>query len=499
MASIAQIIATTNPKLYHDYGGSPQKLKEFKELIKEKGTTHAAEKARAKPVRAHKIVYDSSSETLEPIYFWILDMMNNFFGGKVEKLIDNFSSSPGSGHFSEMGQRKSLMQKNVTETMGTINTVIKSIINIIYDLKEFEIRLDHYKALESSDKDRKEAGMLALKQIWMDNVDIKRGQGSINALASGNLQFITLRDGFMAAKSVSHIEKMDLNDRVKRILKPRFIEFEEWTKQSKQELQKRFNIERNYLKSQVNSLKLYSRWVKPYLKAATKLEENEKLSNESSPEIVTNFNTIVLELALFGKNKVDVEKEIGKTNLPGGLSIPKREYYSIVVVDFHFRGIPQKAGQHYLFGGKATVNFQAYALNEDELKLLKKEMENSDVNDAFKLIEGITTESIDELQSDIDHYLQGKEKPEEKNQEEQNQEDTNPFSALFSGFTDLFKSKNSKKDKEINSADNIKKDSYGEKLVRKIAANTASETCFTIFDVYKKAHGMASHDSPFSG
>src|SRR3989344_6016179 len=86
----------------------------------------------------HKLVYDSSSETLEPVYFWILDFMNAGFS--VEKIIDNFSSSPGSGHFSELGIKKSQMQQEAMRILGSVNTVIKSIINIIYDLKEFQIR-----------------------------------------------------------------------------------------------------------------------------------------------------------------------------------------------------------------------------------------------------------------------------------------------------------------------------------------------------------------------
>ena len=133
------------------------------------------EKMKKEPARTHQLVYDSSSSTLEPIYFWVLNFMNNIFGGKVEKLVDNFSSSPGSGHFTEMGQRKSIMQDNVMKTMGAINQVTKSVINLVYDLKDFEIRLQHYEDIKSKDKTTKEAAVLALKQIWLDNVDIKRG------------------------------------------------------------------------------------------------------------------------------------------------------------------------------------------------------------------------------------------------------------------------------------------------------------------------------------
>jgi hypothetical protein len=110
------------------------------------------------------LVYDSSSETLEPIYFWLLDFMNGMFGGKVTKIVDNFASSPGSGHFGEMGQKMSVMQQQAMTMLGSINTVLKSVINLIYDLKEFQIRLNSYDIAKSKNKDEAEAGILSLKQ-----------------------------------------------------------------------------------------------------------------------------------------------------------------------------------------------------------------------------------------------------------------------------------------------------------------------------------------------
>ena len=436
---------------------------------------------------SHQLIYDSPSETLEPVYFWLLNFMNNMFSGQVDKITDNFASSPGSGHFSEQSQKKTILQEQVMKTLGGINLVIKTIVNIVYDLKDFEIRLKHYEAANSEDKEEKEAGILALKQIWMDNVDIKRGLGSINQLSQGNLQFVTLRDGFMVAQSLKDVDKLDLNDRVKRILKPRIAEFLQWKKLSEEELKKRFNIEKNYLKSQVNTLKLYSRWIKPYLKAATQLE----MSQENRPELVTAFNTIVLQLTLLAKRELDFNEKLLRRELPKGIKKPKRKYYSIVIVDLKFVGIPQKpGGQHYAFGGRVTVDFKAYSINEDQLKAFHQELEKSEISDAMKLIEGSTTESLNEIQKDVDYFLGG----EVKNNEEKESKNTNPFSALFS----IFKNKEPEENKnEKIDMKKIKKDSYIESLMRKLAQDDAKENCFNIFDIYKKTHGMASHDNPF--
>lgn len=447
---------------------------------------------KIKPVKKYNLIYDSSSETLEPIYFWILDFMNDNFGGKVEKVVDNFTASPGGGYFAEMGQRRSIMQDNVMKTLATVGTVTKSIINLVYDLKDFEIRLKHYDDLKSGNKLEKEGAMLALKQIWLDNVDIKRGVGSIHQMTAGNLNFVTLRDAFLASKTLEEADKLDLNERVKRILKPRLAEFLEWIKVSEEEIRKRFNVEKNYLKSQVNSLQLYSRWVKPYLKAATQLEMKDSSRN---PALVTSFNTVILELTLFAKSEVKVEDAIHERKLPQGIKLPKRKYYGCAIVKFVFRGIPQKAGQHYVFGGKANVEFYGYTLNSEQLELYNKKMQEDDISSAMKLVEGATTESLDEIKKDIDHFLNKEDEKEEK--KKKNKDDVNPFSALFSGLWPK-KSENKKENKkEINDVGEIKKDNYVEEIIRELAKADISATVFRIYDVYKKAHRMPSHDDPY--
>jgi hypothetical protein len=443
----------------------------------------------------HKITYNSSTETLEPIYFWILDFMNDMFGGDIEKLIDNFASSPGSGHFSELQGKASQMQQEASRVLGTVSTMLRGVINLLYDLKEFKIRLSHYDQAKSKDKLKAEAGILALKQIWMDKVDIQRSAGSINAMASGNLQFVTLRDAFMMVKSEKDVDNLDLNDRVKRVLKPRIQEFNEWRKRSEEELRRRFEIEKTYLKSQVDGLKLNARWAKPYLKAAQQLATDPSLVGK--PELVNVFNTVLLRLSIMGKKGLNLEQEIIDKNLPRDFKKLRglRKYYSIVVVDFNFRGIPSRAGQqaHYVFGGKADVTFKSYSLNEDELMLLKEKLSESDLDDSLKLVQGMTDDSLLQLKLDIEEFS------DEAKEEKTKSEDTNPFSALFSfakrGNKIEIKEKNMKKQEEKLKQlkqKGVKGDRYAEKYMRNLAEANAINSCFTVFDIYKKAHGMAS-------
>jgi hypothetical protein len=436
--------------------------------IIEKVVPHYQERAKKKKaglidsveVANHTLGYDSAVETLEPVYFFILDLMNDF-GLKAEKLIDNFSSSPGSGHFAELGQRATIMQNQATKVLGDINIVLRSVLNIIYDLKEFRVRLQSYEDLKTPKKD---AAILSLKQIWMDKVDIQKGNSSIKAMALGQSGFVTLIDAFLASKDEKDAQKLDLNERVKRILIPRIHEFNIWVTQSEQELRKRYEIEKSYLRSQVNSLKLYSRWAKPYLKAAYDLESKDR---GREPALVKTFNTILLELVLIGKNELKVKdqaldgllpREFTKENFTKKL----RKYYSCIVVELTFRGIPQRVSQqaHYTFGGKADVSFKAYALNEDELKKIDKELEKSDLDDVLKLINGATDDSLNQLQEEINFFLEEKDK---KDEAKERKDDSNPFLALFGAYNKTEsqetpkKKEDGKTDKPLRKDDGIEK------------------------------------------
>ena len=480
MASVKQVIGKINPWLYASNG---------KELLKKYGSIDniPADEVRPKSNSDFTLVYDSPTETLEPLYFFILDLMNQF-GLNAEKLVDNFSSTPGSGHFGELGQRATIMQQNATRILGDVNNVLRSVLNITYDLKDFKTRLQMYDDLK--DDKKKEAAKLSLKQIWMDRVDINKGNSSIKAMALGQGGFQTLLDAFLVAKDEKDVDKIDLNDRVKRILKPRIQEFNVWLKESEKELRKRFDLEKSYLRSQVNALKLYSRWAKPYLRAATELEMG---SSSREPSLVKVFNSLLLELTLFGKSKLDVVKESFAGSLPDEFRKMKmrRDYFSCVLVDFRFRGIPQRAGQqqHYVFGGRAEVTFSSYALNSDELKKLDEELEKSDINDVLKLVEGTTSESLEVMQKDIESFLEDTDKGEKKSGDS-----ANPFLALFGVYSEKKDEKNESKKSLSGKRGKLKRDDWIEKThLRKLASENSKDTAFNLFDIYKKAHGMPSY------
>ena len=510
---IKNLIAAINPDIYcensvDEYGVLLRK--KVKDIVKQDGFLKAAEKAKLvsssyidvahtqftkgafkleglkNPVERHILIHDAPMKGMEEVYFWILDFVNGIYGS-TEKLVDNFVASPGSGHFAEMQARATRMQEEGMKIFGAVNTVMKSVLNLIYDLKEFKLRILEYDNLKSGEPGRKTAALLALKQRWLDNVDIKRGNSSIKGFAQ-QFDYVTLIDAFMAGE-LKNVDKLDLNDRVKRILQQRLGEFESWLIESEKELRKRYEIERLYLKSQVNSLKLYARWAKPYLDAAKKLEQNAT----ATADIVNAFNTTLFELAILAKGKYEVKDDVAKGQLPKFFKkLKMRKYYPMTLIEFNFRTIPERGDQRggYNFIGRVKVEFTSFSFNDDELKIFREKVDEGNLGDMYKIVEGLTDGSIAQVNDDINELL-GDSQPKEK--EDKKSEDSNPFSALFS----IFKSEK-KEEEKSDLSKGIPKDGEYEKVARSQASLSARDKCRKVYDTYKKTHGMVAFEPVIS-
>lgn len=509
---IHKLIAAINPDVYCKTDKDPEKdaRAKVKKIVKDKlaegsniAYLEAAKEAKPKdgtffdpdkvtykdpfdfpgikdPIEKHVLEYEAVGESIERVYFWLFDKMSEDFA-KTEKIIDNFVASPGSGFYSELGNRATAMQNQAMATLGALNQVVKTILSLIYNLKEMKLFLEPYDRYNSKDKKEKESGLLSLKQKWLDAVDIKRGTTSIKQLAFSQSEFITLIDAFFKAESLKDLENLDLNDRVKRILEQRIPEFEFWIKESEQQLRKRFEIEKQYLKSQASTIKLYARWVKPYLRAAKSLEQRA----EGNAELVNIFDTVIFELMLLGQDKYET---LTDPMLPKKLfeGATKKTYSPILIVNLKFRSRPERFGQRgdYAFRGKATIEFTSYAMNEYELKVLKEQLERDDLNDAFGAIEGATDKSLAEIKTDIDELLgEAKEKKKEEKEKEETS-DENPFKALFSF---LWKEK---KEEKTDLSKGIPKDTELEKVIRSQAILKARKNCLDYYEKYKKANNM---------
>ena len=82
------------------------------------------------------------------------------------------------------------------------------------------------------------------------------------------------------------------------------------------------------------------------------------------------FNSLLLELTLFGKQTLDVKGEAKSGNLPPFFATEKflnsveEKYNACILVDFSFRGIPSRTQAGFVVGGRAEIHFKGYALIE---------------------------------------------------------------------------------------------------------------------------------------
>ena len=104
------------------------------------------------------------------------------------------------------------------------------------------------------------------------------------------------------------------------------------------------------------------------------------------------------------------------------------------------------------------------------------------------MVSGATTESLDLLKEDLDEFLKEEEKKEAMEKAKiSSSDDSNPFSALFSFFKEEKKEKKNLKDLKV-----IDSDTDIEKVIRSQCIIAARKSCYTVYDIYKKQHGMPS-------
>jgi hypothetical protein len=248
------------------------------------------------------------------------------------------------------------------------------------------------------------------------------------------------------------------------------------------------------LRSQVETIKLYSQWMKPYLKAA---EELRQKGFDGNAALVNAFSTSMFELTLFAKSKKDATppKKYGSYNM-------KRKYIPCMVLTLKYRGhvsqrVTQKGDYGYGMGGRVEMIFDSYSLNSEEIKLLEDKMKNEDFADSMNFSGDVAAESLEALKKDLSHFLDGDfenkktEESKKKDKKEKDANDINPITALFGVF---FKKKEENKgeNKVLLSTEDIKPDNYLEKAARVLASKSASDTLYKVYDIYKKSHGMAS-------
>ncbi len=393
-----------------------EKKKPSKDEIKEILKKSQARDSDDWPVKL-KIGINTPFQSLGKYYNMVIEEMGG--GAALQKISEYLAASPTSAFYADVAQRKAYAKDQFDKGMGIINNILQTVMKLIYSLREFDQILSIFERLEKGDEKDKIAAELNLRRIFLDEVDLKKGRGSINNLSTtGGLEFVSLRDNFLIIKDLKSIDDLNTNDRVKRILKDRFVEYLNWKKEYKRDIESRRKVQSEYLHSQIESLKLQIDWIKPYYKILKQLNID---TGASSSELVPGLDTSIIKTKL--RKVMGGEKE-------GSLVT------AFLDIDFFFKTSPiqvrgpQGQAFHHIF--TIEITYTPYVMsNEDYDKI--KEVEAIDDAD---FLEEIAGESIKAIKEDLENFLKGKEitlmKDEKK--EEKNEEEVNAFELLFLPF-----------------------------------------------------------------
>ncbi|MEM0144008.1 MAG: hypothetical protein QXL94_08755, partial [Candidatus Parvarchaeum sp.] len=244
----------------------------------------------------------------QPEYYSVMQMLAAL-GYKNLKTAESVDPSSLSSLMNIVFEKRKNLEDRVMQLLGNINTVLKSIIAIIYELKELDRNLYLYNELKDSDKDKAEAAELALKRVFLDNVDSRKGGASLSALSRSPTQsqagpgFIDIMSVFYQVKSLKDVQNIDRNEQYKNILKNRYIEYEKWKEINGNDLKTRKDMLLQYLKSQMGSFNLYVDWCATDLallsriSLSTATKAPQYLASAGKPDVFENESFSVTAMA----------------------------------------------------------------------------------------------------------------------------------------------------------------------------------------------------------
>lgn len=387
------------------------------------------------PVQQHVLVLDHPDEPLEPLYFNLLDDLQTRDDWRITIFADTVAGTIGSGFSADLTRRVMQQQQQAADQMGRIHGQIRALLHQWQKWHEDKERLKVYAAATSSDHQVSENALRALQSRWRKNL---------------NPDSASKEDAFTGS------------------------DFETWREQSEYEQRQRLEFDRQLLASQLRLLKLQTGWLKPYL------HHFQSGDHQKNPALVTPFNTALFELVLLVELPSEIEQSVRQGDLPKLLlGKQHRQVRPLVVVEFRFRAIPERtrAGS-YAYRGRAELTFTSYALNDEELAVLQREIKRNDFGELFGALEQKMPETLGQLLANLDELLAEPNSPPKA--AKPSAEDPNPFSALFS-IGEWFRPSPEETETSVIH-EPVRPDSDVEQVLRSCALLKARSTCRYLFE-----------------
>ncbi len=245
-------------------------------------------------------------------------------------------------------------------------------------------------------------------------------------------------------------------------------------------------IERGLLRSKIESLKLYARWLGPYLKQARQLEQSAK----GPASLVNLFNSAVAEVTLLAQREYPVNEDVDHGDLPRFILRARRHaLFSVLILEFKFRAAPERtAGGAYGYRGRFELTLTSYALNADELAALRRELDRDNLDTTLRALGGDSGKAIAELVKQVETLVAGPVK-----EKEPEPDDPNPFTSLFA-FKKTFGGESKKIETGGETPEPVIRDSEIEQVIRSQAILDARRRCLQLYNRCKSVLKMPVMD-----
>ncbi|MFO8015506.1 MAG: zinc ribbon domain-containing protein [Candidatus Woesearchaeota archaeon] len=374
-----------------------------------------------KPLKRMRIVHEKYNQSIEEVYYWILDNLKeemeytNFI-----KISDIFAASEHSAFFGVAQQRLGLQQDKIGQFLATIGKMVKELFQLVRELRILDERLELYQKSYEGD----EPAEVSLKGYWIDLVEGgAKNPASVYGM-SRELGFTTLPDLFFAAppmpssKVQGYINSLKFNRKVKEVLARKLKTFIIWKEHTFKELKSRKAFTLKFLRQHYDVIKMYMTWIKPYLRNVKRLSMDEKKMD--TPHLISAFEGSMIETEF-----------IATKPFAGGLC------YSVMDLHFDYRSRPEMKfiQEGYQRGpvhvGRVMITFRAYAWTAKELENYKRFRDQEDF-DLLGSIDSSVQAAYTALGEELEKYLE--EAGEKPGSEWEKQEQQKPKQTIFEPF-----------------------------------------------------------------
>ena len=503
-------VIKTKDKSYPIEGKTPeQKLESIKKLQKELGESEVngilekiADHDEIEPVKDQIILTDypkalnkyqmsleSWHQSIETYYYWSLNFFGDIGFPVIHKITDIFTAAEHSSFAGVAGQRVGLAQDKASTYLATIGRMVKDLFQLVRELRWIDERLEIYRGAVGVDKEGKklEKGArvgdeVTLKGMWVDLVDgVVGGQrtGSNLYNMAAQVQFVALPALFfnIHPQKQEDVDKIvddqaqGINETVRNSLKRKLSAYVAWKTATFEEIKNRRKFTIDYLRQHYHTIRMYTSWVKPYLKTIERaMGQQDMLEN---PRLVAAFESSLVEVEILARQRAK------GTKAQNVCVLMTFEYHTKPQLQFQAEGY-QRGPIHV---GTTRITWRGYAWDDEQVKNYIA-MKNRQDLDLLTNIDSSLKGAMDQLGGDIVNYLaeaeSGPKKPEEKKPEYSSLLD--PFTAVGKGFAEALKS----------IIPEMPKGKPAEKGKEDAPSGSAKTMCFVHYNIFKKAHGLLS-------